>query len=338
MQKTGISMTLHENENLFRQAVQFTAQQQGIPEIFVEKDYWVTFALHTLFKSEIGSETVFKGGTSLLKCFNIIKRFSEDIDLVVIRRENESNNKLAWKIRSISEIVSKALPEVALPEVTVKMGMNRKTAHSYHKRFTGNYGQVRDVIILEATWLGYFEPYVKMPISSFIYDMILKGDQKGLAEEYGLLPFNAKVLSPVRTLCEKIMSLVRFSYVENPVEVLKMKIRHAYDLHQLLLVESFADFFYSADFIQMLQKVGRDDAVSYKSNNLWLKNHPSEALIFKELDVVWEGLRGVYESDFKAMVFGNDFPRTEKIFKTLQLIKHRLSDVDWTITVAEDIN
>jgi hypothetical protein len=338
MQKTGISMTLHENENLFRQAVQFTAQQQGIPEIFVEKDYWVTFALHTLFKSEIGSETVFKGGTSLLKCFNIIRRFSEDIDLVVIRRENESNNRLTWKIRSISEIVSKVLPEVALPEVTVKMGMNRKTAHSYHKRFTGNYGQVRDVIIIEATWLGYFEPYVEMPINSFIYDMILKGDQKGLAEEYGLLPFYAKVLSPVRTLCEKIMSLVRFSYVENPVEGLKLKIRHAYDLHQLLCVEAFAGFFYSDNFMQMLLKVGKDDAVSYKSNNQWLKNHPVEALIFKELDVVWEGLRGVYESDFRTMVFGNDFPKAEDIFKTLQLIKHRLTDVDWTITIAENIN
>jgi len=210
-------MTLHENENLFRQAVLYTAQQQGIPEIFVEKDYWVTFALYLLFKSEIGSETVFKGGTSLLKCFSITKRFSEDIDLVVIRRENESNSKLTAKIRSISEIVSKVLPEVALPDVTVKMGMNRKTAHSYHKKFAGNYGQVRDVIIIEATWLGYFEPYIEMPINFFIYDMMLGNGQEELAKEYGLLPFDAKVLSPVRTLCEKIMSLVRFSYGGDPV-------------------------------------------------------------------------------------------------------------------------
>ncbi len=34
-------MKLHENENLFRQAVQFAAQEKGIPEIFIEKDYWV---------------------------------------------------------------------------------------------------------------------------------------------------------------------------------------------------------------------------------------------------------------------------------------------------------
>jgi len=57
-------MKLHENQQFFRQAVQFTAQEMGIPEIYVEKDYWVTFALHTIFKSTIGTETVFKGGTS----------------------------------------------------------------------------------------------------------------------------------------------------------------------------------------------------------------------------------------------------------------------------------
>lgn len=69
-------MNLHENEELFRQAIQFTAQDIGIPEIFIEKDYWVTFALFTIFNDKIGDETVFKGGTSLLKCYSVIKRFS----------------------------------------------------------------------------------------------------------------------------------------------------------------------------------------------------------------------------------------------------------------------
>lgn len=40
-------MKLHENKTLFRQAVQFTADQMKIPAIYVEKDYWVTYALFT---------------------------------------------------------------------------------------------------------------------------------------------------------------------------------------------------------------------------------------------------------------------------------------------------
>jgi predicted nucleotidyltransferase component of viral defense system len=328
-------MRLHENEQLFRQAIQFTAQEMGIPEIFVEKDYWVTFALYTIFKSDVGAEAVFKGGTSLLKCYGLIKRLSEDIDLVVLRGEGESNNKLTNKIKAISEIVSSVLPEVSLPEVTVKMGMNRKTAHEYKKLFTGDFGQIRDKVIVEATWLGYFEPYSEMSISSFIYEMMIKRGQEGLAKEYNLIPFNAKVLAPERTICEKIMSLVRFSYGEDPIQDLRLKVRHAYDLHQLLNVKQFSDFFYSEKFMEMLLKVGQDDVASYKSNNQWLKNHPNEAIIFKDLDSVWNQIKGAYNSDFRAMVFGDDFPSDEKVLVTLHRIRERLAQINWTIKVSD---
>ena len=80
-------MRLHENKELFQDAVIATSQQKGIREIYIEKDYWVTFALYNIFKNEIGRETIFKGGTALSKCFNLIQRFSEDIDLVVVRKK-----------------------------------------------------------------------------------------------------------------------------------------------------------------------------------------------------------------------------------------------------------
>lgn len=90
------------------------------------------------------------------------------------------------------------------------------------------------MIILEASWLGSYEPYQKGKISSMIYDMMVECNQEEIARQYGLLPFDVMVLSSNRTLCEKIMSLVRFSYTQNPIEDLKKKIRHTYDLHQLL--------------------------------------------------------------------------------------------------------
>ena len=133
-------MKLHLDRENFLQAVKLTADRMGIANIYVEKDYWVTYALHTIFKNEIGKDTVFKGGTALSKCYNMIDRFSEDIDLVVVRREGESNNKLTTKIKTISEVVTNVLPEIDIPELTQKMGMNRKTAHSYDKKFKGNYG------------------------------------------------------------------------------------------------------------------------------------------------------------------------------------------------------
>jgi len=98
-------MRLHEDPRLFRQAAQFTADQMQIPAIYVEKDYWVTYALKTIFESAIGADTVFKGGTALSKCYSMINRFSEDIDLVVLRREGDSNNRLTTKIRTIGAVM-----------------------------------------------------------------------------------------------------------------------------------------------------------------------------------------------------------------------------------------
>lgn len=75
-------MRLHGDNRLFRQAVLATAQAMQLPEVFVEKDYWVTLALKAVFGSSAAADCVFKGGTSLSKCYGLIDRFSEDVDLV----------------------------------------------------------------------------------------------------------------------------------------------------------------------------------------------------------------------------------------------------------------
>ena len=325
-------MILHKNISLFKDAVTITAQQLNLPAVYIEKDYWVTFALHTIFHNSIGKETIFKGGTALSKCFGLVNRFSEDIDLVVLRREGESNNKLTNKIKEISAVVSAVLPEVEIADVTQKMGMNRKTAHSYSKEFTGNYGQVRDVIIVEATWLGYYEPYTTKSLSSFVGDMMIKNGQSKIAEEKGMMPFDVLALEPVRTLCEKIMSLVRFSYAEEPIEGLKKKIRHTYDLYQLLQNKELSAFFDSALFEKMLLKVANDDVASYKNSNQWLIHHPNKAIIFRELESLWKQLAPTYNGAFRNLVFGN-FPSETDVFKTLNSIKNRLSKIEWTIKI-----
>jgi hypothetical protein len=326
------NMKLHENKTLFRQAVQFTADQMKIPAIYVEKDYWVTYALFTIFNNEIGKDTVFKGGTALSKCYNMIERFSEDIDLVVLRREGESNNRLTTKIRTISEVVNAVLPEVNIDGLTQKMGMNRKTAHSYNKEFKGDYGQVRDAIVVEATWLGYYEPYTNKNIVSFVGQMMLDNKQSEIAQENGLLPFELLALEPIRTICEKIMSLVRFSYGENPIDDLKKKIRHTYDLHQLLKQEEFLKFFQSTVFDEILLKVANDDVASYKNSNQWLVYHPNEALVFKDLENVWNDLKTIYNGDFKNLVYG-ELPKENEILETLKMIQERLKAISWTIKI-----
>ena len=194
----------------------------------------------------------------------------------------------------------------------------------------GEYYKIRDVIILESTWLGYYEPYTTKSIVSFVGQMMLNNKQADIAQENGLLPFDLLALEPIRTICEKIMSLVRFSYGENPIDDLKKKIRHTYDLHQLLKQEEFFNFFQSTDFDEMLLKVANDDVASFRNNNQWLNYHPNEALIFRDLENVWNELKTIYNGDFKNLVYG-ELPKEEAILETLKMIQERLVNVQWLI-------
>jgi hypothetical protein len=68
--------------DLFREA----ANRRGLSFDVIQKDFWVCFVLDRLFAHpEVGPGIHFKGGTSLSKCFNVIERFSEDIDLTIDR-------------------------------------------------------------------------------------------------------------------------------------------------------------------------------------------------------------------------------------------------------------
>ncbi|MBU0475012.1 MAG: nucleotidyl transferase AbiEii/AbiGii toxin family protein [Bacteroidetes bacterium] len=325
-------MKLHENISLYRDAIRFTAQQMNLQPEYVEKDYWVTYALFTIFNNEIGKDTVFKGGTALSKCYNMIERFSEDIDLVLLRREGETDSKLKSKLKAVSTVVETVLPEVPIEGITYKMGMNRKTAHTYNKEFKGDYGLVKDVIILESTWLGYYEPFTTKSIVSFVGQMMMDNNQFDIAKENILLPFNLLALEPIRTICEKIMSLVRFSYGENPMDDLKKKIRHIYDLHQLLNQDVFLNFFHSTDFDEMLLKVANDDEASFKNNNKWLVHHPNEALIFKDLENVWNELKVTYTSSFRNLVYG-ELPKEGDVLETLKMIQERIKAISWIIKI-----
>lgn len=78
-----------ERELIFRN----TANKMKVNEAIIEKDFWVVLVLDYLFnKSKFKKAFTFKGGTSLSKGYSLIKRFSEDIDLI-----------LDWTVISIPE-------------------------------------------------------------------------------------------------------------------------------------------------------------------------------------------------------------------------------------------
>ena len=84
-------MYLHKNRELFRDVILVTSQELEVSEDIVEKDYYVTLILRKL--STIEYPIVFKGGTSLSKAFQVIDRFSEDIDITFTEHLGEARRK-----------------------------------------------------------------------------------------------------------------------------------------------------------------------------------------------------------------------------------------------------
>ncbi len=73
-------LTAAERRELFTE----TATRKGMTPAIVEKDFWVCWTLGRLFAHrDLSRLLMFKGGTSLSKVFNLIERFSEDIDLIL---------------------------------------------------------------------------------------------------------------------------------------------------------------------------------------------------------------------------------------------------------------
>ncbi len=93
----------------------------------VEKDFWVCWILKVLFSlPEVGEHLTFKGGTSLSKCYDVIKRFSEDIDISIERSflsgsgpiepdREESNKENQKRLKELHVACTKKIDDVIFP-------------------------------------------------------------------------------------------------------------------------------------------------------------------------------------------------------------------------------
>ena len=101
-------------------ALGVAADRLGRPAHLLEKDVWVVWAIQQLFGSPIGTNLVFKGGTSLSKAYRVIDRFSEDVDLTfdiralipdLLEGREDAMPATSSEERRWSKLVRKALPE-----------------------------------------------------------------------------------------------------------------------------------------------------------------------------------------------------------------------------------
>ena len=217
---------LHNNKELFEQAILKTAEYLNIDAGIVEKDYYVTLMLKEISLSV--DDLVFKGGTSLSKCHKVINRFSEDIDLTIEYETKPSEGKRKSLKKNIIAAIEKYDFILANPEEIRSRREFNKYIIDYPSIFTQSglksHLQIETMIKIKAY------PNQEMKATSLIYDYLVNEGLYELIKEHELEPFTVKVQSAERTFVDKIFALADYYLSDKVTE----HSRHIYDLYKLL--------------------------------------------------------------------------------------------------------
>lgn len=222
--------------------------RMNLPPQAIEKDAWVTLMLRMIFNSELASQFIFKGGTSLSKAFNLIQRFSEDIDLGIDRSYlgfiGELTKGEIRKLRrachtfvseKLTTILTHELNNYGIDESLYDIAVdNEKISDQDPETIQINYKSVFEEVsylpkrvLIEVSARSLREPFQDVKINSFI-------DQQYPEMDFSEPEFKVQATSPQKTFLEKLILLhEEFEKPADKIRHLRMS-RHFYDIGQII--------------------------------------------------------------------------------------------------------
>ena len=249
-----------DRRDLFRN----TADKMGLNDAIVEKDFWVCFTLDYLFhRSPWREHITFKGGTSLSKAFNLISRFSEDIDLILDWRllgygkdepwEQRSNTKQDAFNKAANAEAEVFLAETLCPRMKADLteelgrdaniyidGKDKQTViFAYPRIFTNT--STLQVIRLEIGALAAWTPAKMATITSYAAEQYPQIFQEKSTE--------VLTVSPERTFWEKATILHHEANRPEHLDMPQRYSRHYYDLYRMAQTTVKAAAFENVDLL-----------------------------------------------------------------------------------------
>lgn len=240
------------------------ANKVGLPAQVVEKDFWVTSVLQTVFALPVARHLIFKGGTSLSKGWKLIERFSEDIDLAVDpvflgKPEGDLTKKQIKKLRKASSLfileeltpmICEELERQGLDSfITVDAQPNgegdntypepRQIYLHYKSIFDKALTYLRPDVVLEVSSRSLLEPTEPIQIKSI------------LGENLPVMPLTNSVIYtaiPAKTFLEKVFLLHELFSIPGHGMIAERKSRHLYDLY-VMMDKDFARNAVTDDFL-----------------------------------------------------------------------------------------
>ena len=263
------------------EAFQETAAQLGMSKAIIEKDFWVCWSLKQLFAlPSFGEQIIFKGGTSLSKAYDVIRRFSEDVDLSLDREQlvfvgdrdpegpDLSGKKQKKLLQELQEVAAEAVGGQLLAEIqtafnasleqefTLSVDPNdaQTILFAYPSLAENAAGYVQPIVRFEFGARGVQLPAEQIDIAPYLHQAfpdLLTDDQVGV-----------KVLGVERTFWEKATILHMHFHQDAAKPLADRMSRHYYDMAQLIGHEAKDRALQSLD---LLTQVAHHKSVFFKS-------------------------------------------------------------------------
>lgn len=302
-----------------------TGEREGLPASAIEKDWWVTIALNIVFSLPISKHLVFKGGTSLSKGWNLIERFSEDIDLAIDRsflgfEGNLSQNQVK-KLRKAScefisndfiKSISEKIKELKIPNVTLTVqdfkdsDTDPLVVELNYKSLTDESPYLKPRVLIEVGARSLMEPNEERGIQSLVG---FHFSDNSFADK----PFLIPTILPKRTFLEKAFLLhEEFQKSVEQIRIDRLS-RHLYDLDKLMNTQHCKDALTDLELYKTIiahrQKFNTVRGIDYA-------NHQPNKIDFvppKEIIKQWE-------SDYIAMQENMIYGKSESFEKLIENI------------------
>ncbi len=216
------------------------------------------------------------------------------------------------------------LQEIIIPNVTSKGSRFYKAIYQYQNLvgLTSSAVKTGQLLIEINTYANPYT-YINREISSFLSDYLIAINRNDLIEQYDLNPFSIKVLDIRRTLIEKMVSLLRFSFETDVVKALSTKIRHFYDLYYLANDKECAEYLQSSEFKKDLSELLIHDQQEFDIPEGWQTKTIKESPLFKEFSTLWTILSVVYQNELTPLAF-SDIPDEKLIAESFMKILKQL--------------
>ena len=304
-------MKLHEYHEEFKTLISIVASKLHVPESAVERDYYIVLLLKKLENSDYADKCVFKGGTSLSKCYpGSIERFSEDIDLTFLGMDL-SDNVCDKNIKRIEKIITHGAQTDKIPE---ERSPRSKSIYVW-------FGNENNKIKLEIGSSVRPDPYSKKTFKSYIHEFLEELDEEEDIKKYELTSVTLNVLNIERTFIDKIMSVKRHAICGS----LDKKVRHIYDVVRLFKLPNIQDFLLNKSELKRLIQVTKEtDSYYLEKREIPKEYNPKGAYCFNSWrEQFTPEIRSRYETLHKDLLYTDvqqDFDDVLNTFEVLNQI------------------